>query len=208
MPSNPTKNLVEVADIRENILILKNGSLRAVMEVTAINFELRSEEEQNAILQNFQNFLNAIDFPVQIVINSRKFNIDDYLKTIEAATQPLTNELLKLQAAEYVKFVRELSELAHIMSKKFFIVIPFYVAAISSGKGVMSSLGSIFKSSKGGAAKMSDEQFLSAKNQILQRAELVFDGLVGMGMRTRLLNPDELLNLFYQTYNPDSKTQI
>lgn len=207
MASSPTKNLVEIADIRDNIVILKNGSLRAVMEVTAINFELRSEEEQNAILQNFQNFLNAIDFPIQIVINSRKFNIDDYLKTIEAATAPLTNELLKLQAAEYVKFVRELSELAHIMSKKFYIIIPYYVAAISSGKGIMSTFGSILKP-KPAATRLSDEQFDSAKNQLLQRAELIFGGLVGMGMRTRLLTPDELLNTFYQLYNPESKAKI
>lgn len=207
MASNPTKNLVEISDIRENIIILKNGSLRAVMEVTAINFELRSEEEQNAILQNFQSFLNAIDFPVQIVVSSRKFNIDEYLKTIEAATEPLTNELLKLQAAEYVKFIRELSELANIMSKKFYIIIPFYVGAVSSGKGIKDTLGSIFKP-KSAATRLSDEQFASAKNQIMQRAELVFDGLVGMGMRTRVLEPDELLNVFYRTYNPESNTKI
>jgi type IV secretory pathway VirB4 component len=207
MPVPVTKNLVEVSDIRENILILKNGSLRALMEVTAINFELRSEEEQNAILQNFQNFLNAVDFPIQIVINSRTFNIDEYIKTVEASTAPLTNELLKLQAAEYMKFIRELAELANIMSKKFYIVIPFYLSAVGSGKGIMDIFSGVF-SKKKVSTGIPEEQFASAKNQIMQRAELIFDGLVGMGMKTRILERQDLLNTFYELYNPGSKSKV
>ena len=112
MAIESTKKLVEIANIIDNIVLLKNGSLRAVIEVSALNFELRSEEEQTAILQNFQRFVNSIDFPLQIVVNSRKLNIDGYLKLIDESSNALTNELLKIQAAEYSKFVKELSELS------------------------------------------------------------------------------------------------
>ena len=125
MAVQSTKQLVEISNIIDNIVLLKNGSLRAVIEVSATNFELRSEGEQIAILQNFQRFVNSIDFPLQIVINSRKLNIDEYLKLINESANALTNELLKIQATEYSKFVGELSDLSNIMSKKFYIVIPF-----------------------------------------------------------------------------------
>src|SRR3989338_9307579 len=105
MPIQSTKQLVEVANIIESIVLLKNGSLRSVIEVSAINFELRSEGEQIAILQNFQRFVNSIDFPLQIVVHSRKLNIDSYLKLVDESSSALTNELLKIQAAEYSKFV-------------------------------------------------------------------------------------------------------
>src|SRR3989338_8555110 len=118
MATQSTKQLVEVANIIDHVVLLKNGSLRSIINVSAINFELRSEGEQIAILQNFQRFVNSIDFPLQIVINSRKLNIDEYLKLINESANALTNELLKIQAMEYSKFVGELSDLSNIMSKK------------------------------------------------------------------------------------------
>src|SRR3990167_961701 len=135
MATQSTKQLVGVANIIDNIILLKNGSLRSVIEVSAINFEFRSEGEQIAILQNFQRFVNSIDFPLQIVVSSRKLNIDEYLKLIDQFSNELTNELLKIQAAEYGKFVRELSDLSNIMSKKFYIVVPFYVFEAPSKSG-------------------------------------------------------------------------
>ncbi len=202
-----TRQLVQIADIRDNIVLLSNGSLRAVLEVSAINFELRSEEEQNAILQNFQQFLNSIDFPLQIVTHSRSFDVDNYLKVVQETTGTLTNELLKIQAEEYITFVRELSSLANIMSKKFYIVIPFYISEVPTAKGLLGSFKGLFKSSAGGPAKIPEEQLQTYKNQILQRAELVFGGLVGIGVRARVLEQQELMDLFYQLYNPGQKLQ-
>ncbi len=204
MATQSTKQLVEIANIIDNIVLLKNGSLRSVIEVSAINFELRSEGEQIAILQNFQRFVNSIDFPLQIVINSRKLNIDEYVKLIDESSNALTNELLKIQAAEYSKFIKELSDLSNIMSKKFYIVVPFYVFEKPTSSGITQSLKSIFKPSAV-VKELTPEQLETYKSQLLQRTELIFDGLVGMGLKAKTLERDELMNLFYGLYNPGNK---
>ncbi|MBI2062577.1 MAG: hypothetical protein HYT64_02725 [Candidatus Yanofskybacteria bacterium] len=207
MTVQSTKQLVEVANIIDNIVLLKNGSLRAVIEVSAINFELRSEEEQTAILQNFQRFVNSTDFPLQIVVNSRKLNVDEYLKLIERSSDELANELLKIQAAEYKKFVGELSDLSNIMSKKFYIVVPFYVFEAPTKAGITQSVKSIFKPSAI-VRELTPEQLETYKSQLLQRTELIFDGLIGLGLKTKLLEKDDLMNLFYGLYNPGSKSDF
>ena len=207
MAVQSTKNQVDIADIVDNIVILKNGSLRAVIEVSSINFELRSEGEQVAILQNFQRFLNSTDFPLQIVVNSRKLDIEDYVKLIDKSTESLTSELLKIQAAEYSKFIKELADLSNIMSKKFYIVVPFYVFETPSKTGVLDSIKSIIKPS-GVAKQIKPEQLETYRNQLMQRVELVFDGLVGLGLKTRLLEGPELMNLYYGLYNPGVKVEF
>lgn len=204
--TNSTRQLVSVTDIRESVLFIGGGSLRLVMEISAINFELRSEEEQLAILQGFQQFINSVDFPIQIIINSRKYDIANYLKLVEEATVSLTNELLKLQASEYMKYVAELSELANIMSKKFYIVIPFFAFEAPGKAGVMDSLRNLFKPAKT-SSQITEEQFQTYKNQLLQRSELVLSGLVGLGLRTRILEQEELLRLFQSLYNPQTTLQ-
>ena len=207
MPTQSTKNLVDIADIVDNIVILKNGSLRTVIEVSSINFELRSEGEQVAILQNFQRFLNSTDFPLQIVVNSRKLDIEDYVKLIDKSTESLTSELLKIQAAEYSKFIKELADLSNIMSKKFYIVVPFYVFETPSKTGLVDSIKSILKPS-GVVKQIKPEQLETYRNQLMQRVELVFDGLVGLGLKTRLLEGPELMNLYYGLYNPGVKVEF
>ncbi len=207
MAVQSTKQLVEIANIIDNVVLLKNGSLRAVIEVSAINFELRSEGEQIAILQNFQRFVNSIDFPLQIVVSSRKLNIDEYLKLIEESSNELANELLKIQAAEYSKFVKDLSDLSNIMSKKFYIVVPFYVFETPSKSGITQSFKSIFKPSAV-VKELTAEQLETYKSQLLQRTELVFDGLIGMGLKTKLMERDDLMNLYYGLYNPSSKSDF
>jgi len=204
MAVQSTKQLVEIANIIDNIVLLKNGSLRSVIEVSALNFELRSEGEQIAILQNFQRFINSIDFPLQIVVSSRKLNIDEYLNLIDQSTDELTNELLKIQASEYSKFIKELSDLSNIMSKKFYLVVPFYVFEAPSKAGITQSLKSIFKPSTV-VKELTPEQLETYKSQLLQRTELIFDGLIGMGLKAKMLKRDELMNLFYGLYNPGSK---
>ncbi len=209
MPKNSsTEQFVEIADIRDNVVILKNGSLRAIIEVAAINFELRSEEEQIAILQNFQRFINSVDFPIQIASISRKLNIDDYLKVIAQSVEATDNELIKIQGLEYSNFIKELSELANIMQKKFFVIVPFYPTNITapSAKGLLEGVREILGPSKTTAVRLDEEKFQTAQNQLLQKVELIYGGLVGLGIKSQLLQKEELMSLFYGIYNHDTKT--
>lgn len=201
MANTSTKQLVEVADIQGNAVLLKNGSLRAVIEVSAVNFELRSADEQIGIIQNFQNFLNSVDFPLQISLSSRQLKMDEYLKSVEEAIEGIQNELLKIQGAEYAKFVKELLDLSNIMSKKFYVILPFYVYETPSKTGIIQSMKSIFNP-EGMIKKIDPQNLETYQAQLIQRVELVMDGLIGMGLKTRLLERDDLINLYYSLYNP------
>lgn len=208
MKNQSTEQFVEIADIRDNFVILKNGSLRAVVEVSAINFELRSEEEQIATLQNFQRFLNSVDFPLEIVTTSRRLNIEDYLAVVSQSIDTTENELIKIQGLEYSKFIKELSELANIMEKRFFVVIPFYTSGDvpTSPAGFLQSMKEVLGPTKRTAIKIDEEKLQTAQNQLLQRVELVYDGLVGLGVKTQQLKKNALMSLFYGLYNHDTKT--
>jgi len=205
-PASSTQQLVSIHEIRDDIIIMKDGSIRAIIEVSAINFELRSEDEQVAITQNFQKFVNSVDFPLQICIISRRLYIDNYLKLADEATNQLDNELLRIQANEYMKFIKELSSMTNIMSKKFYIVVPFYIFESPTKTGIFQSFKSILGSDNA-RRDIPEEKFAIYRNQLLQRAELVFGGLVGLGLRTRLLEREELVQLFYNLYNPATKNQ-
>jgi len=207
MATQSTKELVSIADIKDSIVLLKNGSLRAVIEVTAVNFELRSEEEQTGILQNFQRFLNSIDFPLQMIVNSRQLNMDEYLKSVDAIAESTTNELLKIQAIEYSKFVKELLELSNIMTKHFYVVLPFYVYETPSKTGIVESIKGMFGSSKT-VQQIKPEQLETYRTQLMQRAELILDGLIGIGLKARLMEGQELNNLYYSLYNPGEKMTV
>lgn len=199
-----TTDLVQLKQITDGIIVLKDGSLRAIVEISAINFELRSSEEQAAILQQFQAFVNSVDFPIQMVVHSRKFDISTYLATVATASEPLTNELLKIQAQEYMRFVQELSELANIMSKRFYIALPFTVTVAPTKKGMLSGITGIFSRKKKGPIQegIPPEQLATYKGQLQQRADLVIGGLSGMGLKGKVLGQEELLVLFGDLYNP------
>ncbi|MEK7645846.1 MAG: hypothetical protein AAB374_01955 [Patescibacteria group bacterium] len=207
MATQSTKELVSIADIKDGIVLLKNGSLRAVIEVAAVNFELRSEEEQTGILQNFQRFLNSVDFPLQMLVNSRQLNMDEYLKTVDAIAESSTNELLKIQAIEYSKFVKELLELSNIMTKHFYVVLPFYVYETPSKTGLIESVKGMFGSAQT-VQQIKPEQLETYRTQLMQRAELILDGLIGIGLKARLMEGQELNNLYYSLYNPGEKMTV
>lgn len=201
MPNQSTEQLVPISDILEGVVILKNGSLCMVLEASAINFELRSNDEQVAILQNFQNFINSVDFPLQIVVSSRRLKIEEYIKTVDSIAESIENELLKIQAMEYSRFVKELSSLSNIMTKKFYIIISFYVYETPSKTGLIQSVKGIFKS-KGINKELTEEQLNTYKNQLLQKAELIYAGLSGLGVKLKSLEDEELKKFYYELYNP------
>jgi len=125
-PTASTQAYLDIEEIREDVVILKDGSMRAIILVSSINFDLKSEDERNAILQSFQNFLNSLSFPLQIMIDSKKIDLDDYLKMIETKKNSQKNELLKIQISEYIDYIKGLLDQVNIMDKRFFVIVPFY----------------------------------------------------------------------------------
>ncbi|MBI4119754.1 MAG: ATP-binding protein [Parcubacteria group bacterium] len=202
-PSLPTQELVDIQDIKDDVVILKNGGLRRVLLVTGINFDLKSEEEKNAILGAYQNFINSLDFSLQIVIHTRKLNIEGYLQKLKEREMIETAELLQNQIAEYAEFVRSFVEANAVMNKKFFVVVPYDPIQIPKVEGL--KLSKLFK--RGGTPKMgkfSLEDVAHQINQLNQRVDRVTEGLSEIGLRAVPLNTEELIELFYNVYNPEA----
>ena len=191
------KNL-EIAEIKENTLIMRDGSIRVVLLVSSINFSLKSNEEQEAIISQYINFLNFLDFPLQIVIQSRKLNIDGYINNVSQMERQQKNELLRLQTAEYIQYVKELVELGEIMSKKFYVVVPF-IPGGEKGEGFFAKLAGAF--SPVSNIRVRDKQFQEYKKKISKRVERIAGGLSGMGLSVVQLDTQGLIELFYNTYN-------
>jgi len=194
-----TQKYVDVEEIKDDVIVLKNGSLRAILLVSSINFDLKSSEEQDAIIGQYQNFLNSLDFPIQIVISSRKFNIKPYLDILEKKEIQQENELLKFQISEYKNFVENLIKVSNIVSKFFYIVIPFYPVE-SREQGLLDKITAIFNPRQITAEKK--VLFETYKNQLWQRADHISAGLSGIGVRVTLLKTEEIIELLYNSYNP------
>lgn len=197
--SQPTQQFVDIEEIKDETIILKNGGLRRILIVSGINFELKSEEEQNIITNAYQNFLNGLDFSVQIIIHSRKLNIENYLGKLKELRDIEPNELLKNQISEYAEFVKSFVEMNAVMAKTFFAVVPYDPIAIpAGGKKIFGLLG--FGPKK--KANPMEQGFEQKIIQISQRTDQVINGLTQIGLRTVVLNNEELIELFYNLYNP------
>ncbi len=186
--------------LREGSVIMRDGSLRAVLLASSINFYLKSETEQNAIVSGYIGFLNTLSFPLQIVIQSRRLNIDGYLAQLETLERQQTNELLRLQTADYRQFVKELLELEDIMTKRFYVVVP-YDPAGDKTRGFISRLTSAF--SAPAAVALREEKFRRASEELSKRVALVQSGLGQIGITTAALDTPSLIELYYRTYNQE-----
>jgi len=183
---------LDVKDIKNNTLILKDNSLRKILKVSAVNFFLKSQEEQDAILYNFHNFLNSLEFSVQIYISSRKMNIISYLKKLKELEEKQTNELLLLQLREYENFINNLVMTGEIMEKNFFVIIPFYFTSLEA-----------IKSAPVKELKINPLEFERGKKQLKERADFVSFGLSKCGLKVRELTTKELIELFWSIYHQD-----
>lgn len=200
MPASaPAQQFLAIQEIREDVVTLKEGGFRVVLMCSSVNFALKSTDEQDASIFQYQNFLNSLDFSLQYVIHSRKLNIVPYLESIKQRQKEEDNELLKIQIAEYAEFIKSFVELTNIMSKTFYTVVPFTPAMIESKAGILGSITSLFKAKKADAALASFEEY---KNQLWQRVDTVVTGLQRFGVRAAPLNTEELVELFYGLYNP------
>lgn len=195
------QSFLDIETIREDTIVLREGGLRVVLMCSSLNFALKSSDEQDAIIFAYQNFLNSLDFPLQFVVHSRRLNIAPYLETLKARHKEETNELLKIQIAEYVEFIRTFTEMTNIMSKTFYVVVP-YTPPVLKAQGGVKGLISALNLKKRGGERLAADAFEEYKNQLWQRVDTVVGGLASIGIRTAPLNTEELIELFYGLYNP------
>jgi hypothetical protein len=192
-----SQDFVPVQEVRDGIVVLKDGTMRALLLVSSVNFELKSQPEQQSIILQFQNFLNSLDFSVQIFLQSRKLDIRPYVALLEGRIESQTNDLMKIQVREYIQFVRKFTESANIMTKSFFLVVSYAPQFnTSSKKGFLSSLFG----NKGGVVE--NTTFEEARTQLEQRISVIQSGLVRTGVRAARLGTEEVVELFYKLYNP------
>lgn len=198
-----TQQFVNIESIENGIIRLKGGAYRKILIVSGMNFELKSAEEQEMITFAFQGFLNSLDFSIQFFIHSRKLNIENYLKMVKDRENQETNELLKNQIFEYGEFVNSFVSQNAIMSKNFFVIVPFDPVRISEAGGKLKDkIFGIFGSTEpAGSQQKTEQEYLE---QLDQRVNGVVDGLNQIGLRTVPLNDAELSELFYNIYNPST----
>lgn len=197
MSNNATQEFVPVDDVRDGIVILKDGGMRGILMASSINFSLKSDDERQAILLQFQDFLNSLDFSVQIVAQSRKLDIRPYIALLEGRYKEQTNDLMKIQIEQYIQFVKSFTESTNIMTKNFFIIIPYDGAIISSKQGLFSGI-----TGQKETKEKKEEDFEEKRNQLEQRMGVVEQGLVRCGVRVAKLGTDEVVELFYKIFNP------
>jgi type IV secretory pathway VirB4 component len=195
-----TQRFLEIAEVKEDVVVLKDGTLRAVLLVSSVNFALKSEEEQNAIIQGYMSFLNSLDFPMQVVIQSRRLNIQKYIDHLAELERQQTNDLLRLQTAEYRQYIKELVELGDIMNKRFFVVVP-YDPLSDHQKGFFSRLRETLRPTA--VIRLGQDRFLRYRHELMQRVEHVISGLNSMSLEVAVLDTQSLIELYYSTYNPE-----
>ncbi len=188
------------AELKNDTVVMKDGTLRAVLMVSSINFALKNEDEQNAIVSSYVAFLNSLDHPLQVVIQSRELNIKPYLARLAEKEKEQTNELLRMQIADYRSFVSELVTLGNIMSKSFFVVVP-YDPLSNKNKGFFARASEVINPAV--TVKLKEERFLKRKYDLDMRVRQVEAGLKSMGLEVVQLDTQSLIELFYSTYNPD-----
>lgn len=194
-----TQEFLPVSEVRDGIVVLKDGSLRAVLLASSINFALKSEDEQTAFIVQFQNFLNSLDFSAQIFVQSRMLDIRPYVATLEAAYKNQLDDLMRIQIREYIEFIKSFTEAANIMTKNFFVVVPYSptIAVSKSGIGSLIPFGK-----KKQNVEERNRTFEEQATQLEQRISIVQQGLVRTGVRTVQLGTEEAIELLYKMFNP------
>lgn len=198
-----TQEFVPVKEVRDGIIVLRDGGFRAVLMTSSLNFALKSEDNQNAIISQFQNFLNSLDFSVQLFIESRKLDIRPYIALLEERYKEQPSDLMKVQTREYIEFIKSFTESANIMTKTFFVVVPYSPAPLQ-GRGGMVDMAGKLLTHKEAEVKQEKKQdtFEEHRSQLLQRLSVVEQGLVRCGIRAVQLGTEEVVELFYKIFNP------
>lgn len=199
--SKTTQDFVPIQEIRDGVIILKNGGMRGIVLASSLNFALKSQDEQQSILLQFQNFLNSLDFSIQIFIQSKKLDIRPYVALLEDRYKDQVGELMKIQVREYIEFIKTFVENTNIMSKSFFIVVPYDPISANLSNNPISRM--LPGKNRGKSEQdTADDQFKEYRSQLEQRIAVVEQGLVRCGIRTAELGTEEVVELYYKLFNP------
>lgn len=204
VPTVSTQQYLDILEIRDDAVILKNGTVLAVLLVASINFSLKSEEEQEAVIGAYVSFLNTIDHPLQIIIQSRRLDIDQYLETLKNVEKKQANELLKMQIKDYRQFVGELVQIADIMTKRFYVVVPYTPTADRPGR-FFSRLFETFTPSN--TIHLKQKQFEQYRSELFKRVDNTMNALSSAGLQSAPLDTQSLIELYYNSYNPETSRQ-
>jgi hypothetical protein len=197
-----TQAHLKIAEIRDDLVILKNGGLRTVLKTSSMNLNLKSEDEQNAVIYSYQRFLNTIEFPVQIIIRSKKLDLDNYIEKLKKIGVKQQNPLLQKQTFEYIEYISRLVEYADIMEKEFYVVVPQDAFGKEKRSFLRSFMNYMFPEDTVKKIKERNKQFAELKKKLKQRTDTVRAGLEGCNLKVQQLNTQELIELYYETYNP------
>jgi len=199
--ASSTQQFVPIKEIRDGVAVLKSGELRSVVLCQAINLDLKSADEQTAIILQFQNFLNALEFSVQIVASSRRLDIRPYILKLEDRLEKIEGDLLRIQTREYIGFIQKFNETYDVMSKYFYVIVPYGNVSLP-GEGALSSITGLFGSKKKSSDEIHTDQFEEARSQLEQRLAVVTGGLESLGIETKQLDTPALIELYQKTFNP------
>ena len=193
-----TQDFVPIKEIRDGVILLKNGGMRTILLTSSLNFALKAQDEQASILMQFQNFVNSLDFSVQIMIQSKKLDIQPYLALLENRYKEQATELMKIQVREYIEFIKAFVENTNIMTKSFFVIIPYDPPMMTTSNNPLSRFLPASKTPE----QDIDNLFQEYRSQLEQRVAIVEQGLVGCGIRSAELGTEEVIELYYKLFNP------
>ena len=197
-----TQTHLRIGEIRDNVLVLKNGGVRAVLKTSSINFNLKSEQEQNAIIYSYQGLLNSLEFPIQILVRSKKLDVDNYIDQVNSLAEKQENKLLQDQTFEYSQYIKRLVEYADIMEKEFYVIVPYDPGRTQGAGKFQSFFQRLSPKDSYSDIKRRRSEFNDLKKSLLQRVNVVQSGLEGCGLSVTMLDTIGLINLFYESYNP------
>jgi len=208
---NSTQNSLLIAEIRDGIVIMNDGSFRSVVMVKSVNFDLMSPQEQEAIEFSYQGFLNSLYFPIQIFIRSQKVDLEPYITKLDKIRTEHDNMLLAMLMEDYINYIDQLSQQTNIMDKKFYIVVPFFPhvdvqKAITQSKNFVTGFIELFNRNEQHVV-VNEADLEKAKTELRNRVQGVLQGLLQAGVQGLPLDTQELIELFYDTYNPDTATR-
>lgn len=199
-----TQTYLRIGEIHDNTLVLKNGGVRAILRCSSVNFNLKSEDEKNAIIYSYQSFLNTLDFPLQIVIRSKRLDIDNYIAKLKGLAEKQANLMLQKQTTDYIEYIQKLVEYADIMEKDFFVVVPYDPFRSQKISLIQTILTRLFSSQDSySEVKRRHEEFEQLKKGLMQRVNVVKSGLENVGLKVEELDTQKLIEVFYNTYNPE-----